>query len=231
MRHGRHPVPTHDTPTAPGTSARRDSRRSPRRRLPPLREHGGPSARAHRLRRKRRARGVHRSGRGARRDRTLCCAVESDLPPLRQDPRDAQCAHDARGDTDFEIVESHAGGTGARSSPPTRPPVTTACASLRSSDRRYRYPFLNCTNCGPRFTIVRDVPYDRSRDDHGRLRDVHRVSREYHDPGDRRFHAQPTCCPTCGPRLRFQTTNGDEPAGDPIGCAAAALRARARSWP
>ncbi len=69
------------------------------------------------------------------------------------------------------------------------------------SDRRYRYPFINCTNCGPRFTIVADVPYDRSKTTMGCFPMCPDCEREYHDPANRRFHAQPNACPVCGPRV------------------------------
>ncbi|WP_237107469.1 carbamoyltransferase HypF [Nonomuraea sp. MG754425] len=93
------------------------------------------------------------------------------------------------------------------------------------ADRRHRYPFVNCTNCGPRYTIVRGVPYDRPLTTMAPFGMCDDCAREYHDPGDRRYHAQPTCCPACGPRLRLRDARGTELCGDPIICAAGLLRA------
>src|SRR5215471_7963070 len=83
-------------------------------------------------------------------------------------------------------------------------------------DRRFRYPFTNCTNCGPRFAIVRDVPYDRARTTMAPFSMCAACAREYHDPGDRRFHAEPVACPTCGPRLALVDKDGVTIGGDPI---------------
>src|SRR5207302_9885223 len=91
------------------------------------------------------------------------------------------------------------------------------------ADRRFGYPFINCTNCGPRFTIVKDVPYDRALTTMGRFEMCALCAAEYHDPADRRFHAQPVCCPACGPRLRLLDARGAEVAGNPIAEAAQLL--------
>ncbi|MGE5048195.1 MAG: carbamoyltransferase HypF [Deltaproteobacteria bacterium] len=88
------------------------------------------------------------------------------------------------------------------------------------ANRRYRYPFTNCTNCGPRFTIARDVPYDRPATTMAPFHMCPACAREYQDPLDRRFHAQPNACPECGPRLRSQPASAD-----PLAAAVAALRA------
>jgi hydrogenase maturation protein HypF len=77
------------------------------------------------------------------------------------------------------------------------------------ADRRYRYPFTNCTNCGPRFTIVTDIPYDRPNTTMRSFRMCPECRKEYDDPLDRRFHAQPNACPTCGPRLELTDAAGN----------------------
>ncbi|MEA1958607.1 MAG: carbamoyltransferase HypF [Chloroflexota bacterium] len=83
-----------------------------------------------------------------------------------------------------------------------------------SSDRRYRYPFTNCTNCGPRFTIIEDIPYDRVNTTMREFRMCADCQREYEDPLDRRFHAQPNACADCGPQLSLVDSVGDVVACD-----------------
>lgn len=74
-------------------------------------------------------------------------------------------------------------------------------------NRRYRYPFINCTNCGPRFTIIRDIPYDRINTTMSAFTMCPDCKTEYEDPLDRRFHAQPVACPVCGPQVQLEKTN------------------------
>ena len=81
---------------------------------------------------------------------------------------------------------------------------------------RYRYPFINCTLCGPRFTIIQDIPYDRHKTTMAPFRMCPVCRKEYEDPRDRRFHAQPNACPACGPSLRLEDRDGQEVPGDPI---------------
>jgi hydrogenase maturation protein HypF len=97
---------------------------------------------------------------------------------------------------------------------------------LHPEARRYRYPFTNCTNCGPRLTIIRDIPYDRPKTTMHSFRMCPDCQREYDDPLDRRFHAQPNCCPTCGPTLELVDREGRViTTEDPLALAAESLRA------
>ena len=92
------------------------------------------------------------------------------------------------------------------------------------ADRRYRYPFINCTNCGPRFTIIKDVPYDRAKTSMGAFPMCPDCDREYHDINDRRYHAQPDCCPVCGPRVFFLDGGGRALPGDAVEAARRAVK-------
>lgn len=125
------------------------------------------------------------------------------------------------------VIEPSAGRAGRRVSIPpdlaTCPECLADVADRR--DRRYRYPFTNCTHCGPRFTIARDVPYDRAATTMAGFTLCAECRAEYDSPPDRRFHAQPNACPRCGPRLRVLAASGrDCDPGDPLAFAAAALR-------
>ena len=126
----------------------------------------------------------------------------------------------------FEIVES--GGTSERrvAIPPDLPTCPECLRELRDpADRRHRYPFTNCTSCGPRFTIALGVPYDRPTTTMAGFRMCPACAREYADPRDRRFHAQPNACPACGPRVELRDRSGAPvPDPDPVARAAAALR-------
>ncbi|WP_416062555.1 carbamoyltransferase HypF [Rhodococcus indonesiensis] len=106
------------------------------------------------------------------------------------------------GEDDFRIVESHH-ADGARTLIP--PDVATCADCLRElndpADRRYRHPFVNCTHCGPRYTVITDLPYDRPATTMARFPMCPSCAHEYTDPTDRRYHAQPICCPDCGPRI------------------------------
>ncbi|HYB15331.1 MAG TPA: carbamoyltransferase HypF [Streptosporangiaceae bacterium] len=152
--------------------------------------------------------------------------LERDPPPLARVERVTTRAVLPTGSTSFAIAASDPGG-------PRRALVsadTATCADcLREladpADRRFGYPFINCTNCGPRFTIVRDVPYDRPLTTMAPFAMCERCAAEYHDPDDRRFHAQPTCCPACGPRLTLRDAAGRALPGEPVARAAELLGA------
>lgn len=109
----------------------------------------------------------------------------------------------------FEILSSHAG---EHASALISPDVAVCEDCLRElfdpRDRRYLYPFINCTNCGPRFTIVRDVPYDRLRTSMSAFPMCDKCCAEYEDPQNRRFHAQPNACWECGPQIELWNAQG-----------------------
>lgn len=92
------------------------------------------------------------------------------------------------------------------------------------ADRRYRFPFINCTNCGPRFTIIEDVPYDRAKTSMKAFPMCPDCEGEYHDIENRRYHAQPDCCPVCGPSLQFADAAGRPVSGDAVKLALDALK-------
>jgi hydrogenase maturation protein HypF len=126
----------------------------------------------------------------------------------------------------FEIAESATGD----SRQPSIPPDLALCELCRRemldpADRRYRHAFVSCTGCGPRYTISRDVPYDRARTTMDRFPMCPACRTEYRDPRDRRFHAEPIACPACGPRLSLVSASARPLPGDSIASAAAALRA------
>jgi len=108
----------------------------------------------------------------------------------------------------FEIVASE--GKGARTRVTPDAATCPEClAEIRGDGRRRHYPFTNCTHCGPRFTILRELPYDRARTTMAPFEMCPACRAEYQDPGDRRFHAQPIACPDCGPRAWLETTQGE----------------------
>jgi hydrogenase maturation protein HypF len=153
-------------------------------------------------------------------------ALAAEAPPLAVIERLTATPLAPTGGHGFAIAPSLAGGERQT----LISPDTATCADcLREladpADRRYRYPFINCTNCGPRFTIVRDVPYDRPATTMATFELCADCAREYSDPADRRFHAQPVCCPACGPTLALLDRGGRPAAGDPLTEAAARLRA------
>jgi len=148
--------------------------------------------------------------------------LPSEAPPLAVLEQVAVEDRLPSGDASFAIVASVAGEV---PDAPVTPDSATCDDCLRElfdpSDRRFRYPFINCTNCGPRFTIVRGVPYDRPLTTMASFTMCPECRAEYEDPGNRRFHAQPNACPVCGPSVRLIGDSAG--AGDPLAATAAAL--------
>ncbi|MEJ2041357.1 MAG: Sua5/YciO/YrdC/YwlC family protein, partial [Desulfosarcinaceae bacterium] len=122
------------------------------------------------------------------------------------------------GYTDFRITPSRAAALRAT----LISPDVTVCEDCRRElfdpkDRRFGYPFINCTNCGPRYTIIDDIPYDRPKTSMRHFKMCALCQAEYDDPMDRRFHAQPNACPDCGPRVALHDhLRRTVPADDPI---------------
>lgn len=149
-------------------------------------------------------------------------------PPRAVVQSEESSFHDPVGYTSFEIRESDDRGYKTAL---ILPDMATCADCLREifdpADRRFRYPFTNCTNCGPRFSIIEALPYDRANTSMKTFPMCAECDREYHDPLDRRFHAQPNACPGCGPRVELWNASGETTATADAALAAAAAAVRA----
>ena len=132
-------------------------------------------------------------------------AIEAEAPPLARIDRVETDPIAPAGHERFEIQLSRSrGGETTLICPDVAVCEDCLREFLDPGDRRYHYPFINCTNCGPRFSIIDETPYDRPKTSMRSFPMCPDCRREYDDPGDRRFHAQPNACPDCGPRLRLE---------------------------
>ena len=155
---------------------------------------------------------------------TLRATLESDTPPLAavESVREERIPNQGAGS--FEIrASSDIGHRRAAVSPDVATCDECLAEVFTPGERRHRYAFTNCTNCGPRFSITRDVPYDRPNTTMASFEMCADCHREYTDPADRRFHAQPIACPTCGPSVSLLDGEGSPIEGDAIAGAARLL--------
>ena len=138
-----------------------------------------------------------------------------DAPPLAVIESMDTRALPVVGGTGFLIADSsRTDGGRTLVSPDVAMCAECAAEQCDPGDRRYRHAFVNCTNCGPRFTIIGSLPYDRAATTMADFPMCDECSREYRDPTDRRFHAQPVCCPNCGPTLSYQAAQGRVAGGE-----------------
>lgn len=138
-------------------------------------------------------------------------ALKAQCPPLARIDRIEQTPYQwAQLPTDFIIVKSGGGEMDTQ----VVPDATTCSACINelfdANNRRYHYPFINCTHCGPRFTIIKKMPYDRPFTSMSDFPFCPECKHEYEDPADRRFHAQPNACPVCGPYIWLTDNHGHE---------------------
>ncbi|MBN2199489.1 MAG: carbamoyltransferase HypF [Candidatus Aminicenantes bacterium] len=151
--------------------------------------------------------------------------LKRDKPPLARIESIRRREDEWKGLSGFRVRESRQGKSFVFISPDI-----ATCESCRAEvfdpkERRFRYPFTNCTDCGPRYTIVRSLPYDRARTTMAGFPLCPDCLREFRDPLDRRYHAQPVACPACGPRVRLiDTRTGKAAAGDGIEAAAVLIK-------
>jgi hydrogenase maturation protein HypF len=142
-------------------------------------------------------------------------ALQDEAPPLSHIDELTASFGPANGFRSFDILHSEAIASAFQ---PISPDVSICEDCLRElfdpSDRRYLYPFINCTNCGPRFTIIQDIPYDRPKTTMAPFPMCPDCEREYTDPSNRRFHAQPVACPVCGPKVWLEFTGAASQLSD-----------------
>lgn len=139
---------------------------------------------------------------------TLVERIMSEPPPLSRIDGIEIHVYDGALLDEFVIAESVAGAAHTEVSPDAAMCADCARETLDAFERRFRYPFTNCTNCGPRLSIVEGIPYDRGKTTMAPFAMCDDCAREYRDPSDRRFHAEPVACHACGPRARLIRLDG-----------------------
>ena len=162
------------------------------------------------------ARGVFIEIEGSRdRLEAFVAALPAEAPPLVRIAEVSRTEIPVLDDSEFAIRHSEAEDSAFALIPPDICVCEECLADSRAPEnRRFEYPFTNCTNCGPRYSIILDVPYDRPLTTMAEFAMCEDCRREYEDAGDRRFHAQPNACPVCGPRLILSAPGGAEFADD-----------------
>ena len=153
--------------------------------------------------------------------------VKHDQPPLAHIEIITETEQAPIGEGSFRIIPSESGGRLNVHISPDMAVCEDCLAELFDPvDRRFRYPFINCTNCGPRLTIIKDIPYDRVNTSMACFPLCIDCRREYEDPANRRFHAEPNACPVCGPALALYDSEGKPVAtDDPLEASDAILKA------
>ena len=153
--------------------------------------------------------------------------LEAKTPPMARIEKVETAFYPLKGYTGFEICQSLSQeGKYQLVSPDIATCEDCKREIFSPTDRRFRYPFTNCTNCGPRFTIIEDIPYDRPKTTMRKFEMCPECQQEYDNPLDRRFHAQPNACPECGPSLEIVDSNGNPiECNDAIKAASALLKA------
>ena len=157
--------------------------------------------------------------------------LEHNPPPLSRITAVSRSLRSSSGTTSerlyerFEILESKRDGKPVTLIPPDVCTCDDCLAELFDErNRRYLYPFINCTNCGPRFTIIKNIPYDRPYTTMADFSQCPACESEYTNPGNRRFHAQPNACPICGPKVCLYDSAGNPLSGDPVAAAVGLLK-------
>jgi hydrogenase maturation protein HypF len=155
----------------------------------------------------------------------FCRALETEAPPLAVITAVRREPVPTAGGSGFAILESSSGVAKVQIAPDSDVCPDCLRELFDPADRRFRYPFINCTNCGPRYSIITGIPYDRPATTMAPFTMCPACRAEYEDPANRRFHAQPNACADCGPRLMLLDSRGNTVAGEPLAEAIRLLQA------